>query len=642
MKKTKTKTKMASMQSNTLFRLLPFVYLLFFASTGFAQTQSDNLPVREYTNPEEVVTFDRTTSFARAIDVINDFSQKHRNKAIIDRTDTQGDIGVSISTQHWMDALKLILRVKELQLVENPDFYEIVVPQQEGQSQRQQSAGGGADGPDGEGPVATTQTKEVRINAVFFEGNRRALQEIGVDWSTISENTPAEVTDAGQEGVQVPSSEFGDGPFVQVNSEGASNVSQRVFEAVLNFGEIGNTGISVQSLFSAFEAENLGEILASPTVKVMDGQPGRIQVGQDFSVKQRDFAGNVVEEFFSVGTILEVTPQIIEQNDTTFVHLDIVAERSSAQPDPVSTIINKQQAETQALLLDEQATVIAGLYRTEKSQVRRGIPILKDLPPWFFGLRYLFGYTSNDFLMRELVILLQVSIEPTIPERIEEGMITNKFRALHEQRQQNRRDVEESDKIMQGEDLSEALDLEASEEEVPGNPPNENADKQSTEDELTEKKDQPEPQPEEKEKTTNSENVDEPSAVQDPEIEVPKVQLNLGGSNQQDTEKSSADSVEDSKETQKSKPEPKSDVDKDKPTSSKFYIIGGSFRDTENARHFRDQLKNDGFNPVLLEKSNSNLTYVAYREFDDQKTARSALEDIKQHENSDAWLFSDK
>ncbi|MDZ7680203.1 MAG: hypothetical protein U5J63_00490 [Fodinibius sp.] len=36
------------------------------------------------------------------------------------------------------------------------------------------TGGGGGNG-DGEGPVATIHTHEVRINAIFFEGNRRAL-----------------------------------------------------------------------------------------------------------------------------------------------------------------------------------------------------------------------------------------------------------------------------------------------------------------------------------------------------------------------------------------------------------------------------------------------------------------------------------
>jgi type IV pilus assembly protein PilQ len=628
------------MRLNTLFKLLLLVSILIGSSMKIAQAQNDDLPVREYTNPEEMVTFDRTTSFARAIDVINEFSQEFRNKPVLDRTNTEGSIGISVAPKHWMDALDLILQVKELQLIERREFYEIVEPKadEDGSRRVQQAAAGQGGGAEGEGPLATTQTKEVRINAIFFEGNRRALQEIGVDWSTISENTPEDVTDAGEEGVQVPSSEFGDGPFVQVNSEGASNVSQRVFESVINFGEIGNTGIRVQSLFSAFEAENLGEILSSPTVRVMDGQEGSIQVGQDFSVKQRDFAGNVVEEFFSVGTILEVTPTIIEQNDTTFVHLDISAERSSAQPDPVSTVINKQEAETQALLLDGQTTVVAGLYRTERSQVRRGVPLLKDLPPWFFGLRYLFGYTSNDFLMRELVILLEVSIEPTIPERMQKGIMANKFKTLQKQRQQNFRDVEESDKIFKGQKLSDNLDLETDEEMPKPDHIPEEAQSNNTEEEqpatAQEKEEQNTPQENPVEDQQKEEQKSPP--VKDTDVEVPKVELNLGGSEQED--------VQGNKEETEASPEPAKEesVEEKSAGDSTFYIIGGSFSQPKNAENLRDKLQKEGFNPVLLKKSNSDVIYVSYQGYDDRPSASKALSDIRQYQNSEAWLYKAK
>ncbi|MGM0547440.1 MAG: SPOR domain-containing protein [Bacteroidota bacterium] len=634
------------MRLRTLFTFLALVFVMLWANVDALYAQNDNVPVREYTNPEEIVTFDRTTSFSRALDVINEFSQEFRDKPILDRTNTEGEIGISVAPKHWMDALKLILRVKELQLVEREEFYEIVEPQElEDDDGPQRVSGEQEGGQDGEdGPLATTGTKEVRINAIFFEGNRRALQEIGVDWTTITENTPADVTDE-EEGPTVPSSEFGDGPFVQVNSEGASNVSQRVFDAVVNVGEIGNTGISVQSLFSAFEAENLGEILSSPTVKVMDGQEGSIQVGQDFSVKQRDFSGNVVEEFFSVGTILEVTPTIIEQNDTTFVHLDLTAERSSAQPDPVSTVINKQEAETQALLVDGQATTVAGLYRTERSQVRRGVPLLKDLPPWFFGLRYLFGYTSDDFLMRELVILLEVSIEPTIPERMEEGILTNKFERLQEQRQQNRRDIEESDRILRGgKGVAENLDLETDaempeREPVEQEPEKDDEPKEQSEDTPSEDQDAQD------EQNANEQQKDEKEpdeAIDDTDVEVPKVELDLGADPQAEaTEESDEDS--DEQQTKEASAEPEDDsesVSEDTSDSYSFYVIGGSFAEKENAEAMRDDLQREGFDPVLLQKPNSDALYVAYRGYNDRQSAVNGLADIRQNYNSDAWLFT--
>ena len=61
---------------------------------------------------------------------------------------------------------------------------------------------------------------------------------------------------------------------------------------------------------------------------------GRIQVGSDISIKQRDFAGNVIENFFSTGTIIEVTPYIYNEDDVNYILLDVSVERSSYVPDP--------------------------------------------------------------------------------------------------------------------------------------------------------------------------------------------------------------------------------------------------------------------------------------------------------------------
>ncbi|MCC5935345.1 MAG: hypothetical protein JJU35_13945 [Balneolales bacterium] len=98
--------------------------------------------------------------------------------------------------------------------------------------------------------------------------------------------------------------------------------------------------------------------------------------------------------------------------------MEVLAERSSAQPDAVSTIINKQEATTKILLVNGETTAIAGLYETEQSTVRRGVPLLKDLPPWVFGLRYLFGFESVQYSQRELIIVIQARLVPAIEDRI--------------------------------------------------------------------------------------------------------------------------------------------------------------------------------------------------------------------------------
>lgn len=620
--------------------------LLFFILTGglakasFAQ---ERLPVREYTNPDEMVTFDRNTDFQRALDVFNEFAQESRGKLIIDRTNTEGPIGISIPAMHWRDALDMVLRVKQLQIIEQEKFFEIVEPRPQGDGQPTQAAATGGQQQQQQAEIlATTDTREVRINAIFFEGNRRALREIGVDWSTLTESVPENIGAFPEGNEQLPATAGFNDQFVSVNSRGASNVSQNVFNSIINLGEIGTSGISVQALFSAFEADNLGEILASPSVKVMDGQEGNIQVGQDFSIKQRDFAGNVTDQFFSVGTILTVTPTIITQNDTTFIHLDVAAERSSAQPDPVSTIVNKQEATTQAILMDGEATAVAGLYRTEKSEVRRGIPILKDLPPWFLGLRYLFGFNSSDYVMRELVILVQAEIEPSIPERFGKERYASKFKVLDDERNRIRDEIdrqenfsptsidEELGDVQDEMDMDSEEDAEEMEEQEPEQPQEEAGRQeavQEEEDEAAVVEEMPEQEITEE--------------VVDPELQVEPVPLNLGTEDTQDDVEDTAATTAEAESDEADRMDAQADEGAFENGVNGYYIIGASFTSKENAVNYRNRLLDEGFNSEILTNPNSEFYYVTYRSYDSLEAAKSGLSDIKEYyENPDAWVYT--
>jgi type IV pilus assembly protein PilQ len=57
------------------------------------------------------------------------------------------------------------------------------------------------------------------------------------------------------------------------------------------------------------------------------------------------------------------------------------------------------------------------MYSNDEVIVRQGVPLLKDLPWWVFGLRYLFGFDSKQVIKRELLLLLKADILPTIEER---------------------------------------------------------------------------------------------------------------------------------------------------------------------------------------------------------------------------------
>jgi general secretion pathway protein D len=171
-------------------------------------------------------------------------------------------------------------------------------------------------------------------------------------------------------------------------------------------------------LAKMFSSYQLGEILSGPSVIVRSGEEGRIQVGQDFSIRERDFAGNLIDRFYSTGSIVKVTPQVITEQGVPFIHMNVEVERSSVDPQASTTIVNKSKAQTNLLLLDGEESIIGGLYNTESSTIRSGIPFLKDLPWYVFGLRYLFGYNLESSTKKELVILIKAELVPTLQERI--------------------------------------------------------------------------------------------------------------------------------------------------------------------------------------------------------------------------------
>jgi type IV pilus assembly protein PilQ len=401
------------------FLLAPIIIFIIFTPQSM---QAQRLPAGG-TAPDEMVSFQPNTTFQQAIQVISLLSSQHEGKVVIDPTGTKGPINIAIPPTHWLKALELVARSKGLEYAKKATYYEIRKPSTRaavptGPTPVKQAS-----------PIITSgsyplDTREIEISAIFFQGDRRSLAEVGMDWSAITD--------------------IGTGDTISIGNNSAFNVSQELLSVAGSYNAaIGQATTSVMALLQTFEALNYGEIIASPSIQVMDKTTGRIQVGEKFSIKQKDFSGNTIENFFDVGTILEVTPEVIVEQDVTFVHLSISAERSSAFPDPVSTRIANQTATTSVLLLDGEQTVIAGLYSEEKTQVRKGIPILKDLPWWVFGIKYLTGFESEDMIEKELVIIIKAKLVPTLSDRLE--LRHAKMRTLiEEQRNEFKQNIEES------------------------------------------------------------------------------------------------------------------------------------------------------------------------------------------------------
>ncbi|MEG8946649.1 type II secretion system protein GspD [Rosettibacter firmus] len=354
--------------------------------------------LKGYVNPEELVTLSENIPFNQAIEVLSAVSQKVSGKKIVSTVNLTTPIGVELDKIHYKKALFIIVQYNNLTLEETESTI-IVKKKEEPKAQLAKDV------------YAPVDEREVRISAVLFEANVAEMRERGINWEFLLSRSGLSIGGklvTVQEQVQ---QQTGTTTQVQQKPPEFSVETQSEFS-------MGKFDGSATSLFRFFESQNLGKIISRPTISTVNGVKGRTQVGSDISIKERDFAGNLIDRFYSTGTIIEVTPYIYTEEGIDYVYMKLKVERSSAIPGTITTEIRKTAAETNVLLLDGEETAIGGLFLNEESVDRRGVPILKDLPWWVFGLKYIFGYDQKTVTTKEIIILIKAEILPPLKERI--------------------------------------------------------------------------------------------------------------------------------------------------------------------------------------------------------------------------------
>ncbi len=343
-------------------------------------------------NPDELVTMSENLPFNQAIDLLSKVSESVTGRRIVSTVERTDPIGVEITNMLYDKALTVIVTYAGLEYETKEDLIVVKSP----------GVGGVEKTADTYAPVTS---REVKISAVFFDVDVENSRKIGMDWDFVLSNASHNLSGLLRTETQSTNTTSSLPP--DFNLGATSDV---------NIGDFSGTATA---LFKFFETNGLGEIIASPNITVRDRNKGKIQIGSDFSVITRDFAGNTIEKFFPTGTIIEVTPYVYKEEGINYILLNISAERSTFNKTEVTTEIRKTNATTQVLMLDGEETVIGGLFSNEESVNRNGIPFLKDLPWWVFGIRYLAGSDETVVRKKELVILLKAQLVPTLKERFE-------------------------------------------------------------------------------------------------------------------------------------------------------------------------------------------------------------------------------
>lgn len=196
----------------------------------------------------------------------------------------------------------------------------------------------------------------------------------------------------------------------------AANANDRLASPALQI--LANTvfgGFSLTTFVEALQSHQLSDIQATPSIKVVDNQEARIQVGQRTPIRVLEPSAQIQQaqvnvQFEETGIILEATPHVTNNNQ---VLLDLHAERSgiSEAPSDLGFAFDTQEGDTRLLLDDGETGVIGGLTMSDVSRSETGIPVLMDLPV----LGNLFRTTRETEQQQDLIILVTPRIVGTGP-----------------------------------------------------------------------------------------------------------------------------------------------------------------------------------------------------------------------------------
>jgi len=424
---------------NKMKFILTYCLLLSFVISVSAQKQLQQ-QLQGFVNPDEIVTLSESISYDQAIEILSEVSLKASGKSIVSTYSSSEPIGLQIDKMPYTKALNILINYLDLSYEELADVIVIKTFDDENAVVLEPSI------------YAPIDEREVKISALFFEANISDMNERGINWAWLMQK--AGLSFGTKLRTFTTASEIQE--LSQASSGGSSSGQQQssippdfLLDNDVDF-TVGDFTGTVTAAFRWFESNNLGELLARPSISVRNGNVGKIQIGSDISIKQRDFSGNLIDNFYATGIIVDVTPYVYTEKGIDYVLLKLTTERSSVIASSIErTEIQKTNATTELLMLDGEETIIGGLFATETTTSRSGIPILKDLPWWVLGIRFLTGYDLETEQKKEVIITIKVEILPSLEERI-----------AQEKENIIKRALEENDKYMEQYKLKNMFDKE--------------------------------------------------------------------------------------------------------------------------------------------------------------------------------------
>jgi type IV pilus assembly protein PilQ len=241
-------------------------------------------------------------------------------------------------------------------------------------------------------------TPQIEITAKLVDVDTEALRNIGVTWN--AGGGPPDLS----EGDYLPgdlNSPLHPGNDNDQSLSGGVHEPLSNTSAVLSYGVLKSWG-SLEAQLQALEQDRKANIISNPRITTVDNREAKILVGQKIPLIVQDIAGNPVSQLQTIGIQLKVTPHLTQDKKIIMDLHPEVSDLSTQATVQGGVIINTSEADTRVMVEDGQTAVIGGLIRTNEGVIRRGVPILKDLPMIGFMFR-----SSNTIRQnRELIIFV--------------------------------------------------------------------------------------------------------------------------------------------------------------------------------------------------------------------------------------------
>ncbi|MBS9422198.1 type III secretion system outer membrane ring subunit SctC [Photorhabdus caribbeanensis] len=219
---------------------------------------------------------------------------------------------------------------------------------------------------------------EVALSIVDINADN--LSELGVDWQVGINTGPRHIID-----ITTSAGEKNEGKG-KGESLGSAALGSLVDRRGLDY---------LLAKITLLESKGSAQVVSRPTLLTQENTQAVIDNNETYYVKVN---GERVAELKSLtyGTMLRMTPRVIQLGNTSEISLDLHIEDGNQKPnssgrDGIPTI-SRTVVDTVARVGHGQSLLIGGIYRDEMSQITRKVPFLGDIP--YLGV--LFRNTSEQ------------------------------------------------------------------------------------------------------------------------------------------------------------------------------------------------------------------------------------------------------